>query len=80
MGQLSSILFAGLGIGFGSLFLLIFVFCIALPLSIGILVYRDARNQLMSAPLLWAILAALAPSFIGLIVYLVVRCTSGKGA
>ena len=70
----------GLGIGFGSLFLLIFVFCIALPLIIGILVYRDARNQLMSAPLLWAILAALAPSFIGLIVYLVVRCTSGKGA
>ena len=80
MTQLANIFTAGLGIGVGVFFLFILIFCVALPLVIGILVYRDARNQAISAPLLWAILAALAPSFIGLIVYLVVRCTSGKGA
>ena len=80
MHQFTHLFAAGLGIGAAGIALLLIVFFLALPLVIGVLVYRDASRQAMSSPLLWALLAALAPSFIGLIVYLVVRCTCGKGA
>lgn len=43
-----------------------------IPLIVGIYVYRDAQNRNMNA-LLWALVAALAPTYIGLIVYLIVR-------
>lgn len=56
----------------------IIVIAIAVPIVIGVLVYRDARRQEMTSPLAWALAAALAPSFIGLVIYLVVR-SSGKG-
>lgn len=46
--------------------------CIAIPVFLGVFVYQDAKARGME-PLLWAVIAVLAPSFIGLIIYLVVR-------
>ena len=45
---------------------------IIVPLIIGIYVYRDAEHRGMNA-ILWALVAAIAPALIGLIVYLLVR-------
>ena len=45
---------------------------IILPFVIGVYVYRDAKRRGMNA-ILWALVAALAPSLIGLLVYLLVR-------
>lgn len=45
---------------------------LVLPILIGVYVYRDANRRGMNAPL-WTLIAALAPSGIGLIIYLVVR-------
>lgn len=55
-------------------FYLIFVAALflVLPILIGVYVYRDANNRGMNAAL-WTLIAALAPSGIGLIIYLVVR-------
>lgn len=44
----------------------------AVPVIIGIYVYRDARSRGMDA-LLWTLLAVFAPGFIGLIIYLIMR-------
>jgi len=46
-----------------------------IPVLIGIYVYRDARRRKLNAPL-WTLVAALAPSFIGFIIYLLVRSGS----
>lgn len=46
--------------------------CIAIPIFLGVFVYSDAKSRGME-PLLWALIAVLVPSFIGLIIYLVVR-------
>lgn len=43
-----------------------------LPIIIGVYVYRDADRRGMNA-ILWALVAALAPSLIGFIIYLLVR-------
>ncbi|MFB0959082.1 MAG: DUF4825 domain-containing protein [Clostridiaceae bacterium] len=55
-------------------FYLIFVAALflVLPILIGVYVYRDANSRGMNAAL-WTLIAALAPSGIGLIIYLVVR-------
>lgn len=45
---------------------------LVLPILIGSYVYRDASRRGMNAAL-WTLIAALAPSAIGLIIYLVVR-------
>ena len=55
-----------------ALWLVIVPFFIVVPLLLGIFVYRDAKSRGMN-PLLWAFAAALCPSFLGLIVYLLVR-------
>lgn len=57
---------------FVPLMLLAILLCIALPLFLGVFVYQDAKARGME-PLVWALIAVLAPSFIGLIIYLVVR-------
>lgn len=58
---------------FAAFNLLIFASIFAfLPLLIGIYVYRDAKRRNMNAPL-WTIIAILAPSLIGFIIYLLVR-------
>ncbi|MBR3786573.1 MAG: hypothetical protein IKJ77_09220 [Firmicutes bacterium] len=58
---------------FFSAFLLVILCTMAIPLLVGILVYRDADKRVDCNPWLWALIAALAPSFVGLIIYLVVR-------
>lgn len=72
---------SGLMFGYGLhliLFIIIALLAIAVPLIIGILIYRDARNQGMDPPILWALVAALVPSFIGVIIYFVVRSTRNR--
>ena len=54
-------------------FLLVFLCALAIPLLVGILVYRDADKRVDCNPWLWALIAALAPSFVGLIIYLIIR-------
>lgn len=51
---------------------IVLILMIFLPFIVGFFVYRDARQRDMNA-ILWAFVAALAPAFIGLIVYLLVR-------
>lgn len=48
------------------------VFFLCIPLFIGVYVWQDAKRRRMP-PLLWTLVAALAPGLIGLIVYLLVR-------
>ena len=50
----------------------IFLIAIALPIFIGVYVYRDANKRGMNG-ILWMLVAILAPTFIGLIIYLLVR-------
>ena len=52
--------------------ILMVLLCTAVPVLLGVFVYRDANARGME-PLLWTLLAVFAPGFIGLIVYLVVR-------
>ena len=58
---------------FAAVNLMIFasVLCL-LPILIGVYVYRDAKRRNMNAPL-WTLIAILAPSLIGFIIYLLVR-------
>lgn len=52
--------------------ILILILCFAIPACIGVYVYRDSKNRRMN-PVIWTLLAVLAPGFVGLIIYLVVR-------
>lgn len=52
--------------------LVVLAIFVAIPVMIGVYVYRDASRRGMNAPL-WTLVAALAPAFIGLIIYLLVR-------
>lgn len=53
-------------------FIPIFLLSLALPILIGVYVYRDANKRGMNG-VLWMLVAILAPTFIGLIIYLLVR-------
>jgi hypothetical protein len=53
--------------------MLIIVFSLAVPILIGVFVYRDAARRQDCSPILWALVAALVPACIGLIVYLIIR-------
>ena len=53
-------------------FLLFLILILALPILIGIYVYKDASRRGMNAAL-WTLLAIFAPGFVGLIIYLIVR-------
>lgn len=52
--------------------LLLFIAFLLIAVLIGVYVYRDAKNREMNAPL-WTLIALLAPSLIGFIIYLLVR-------
>lgn len=54
------------------LLILAFALCIAVPTVIGVYVYKDAKRRSMN-PVLWTLIAVLAPGFIGLIIYLIIR-------
>lgn len=58
-------------------FLLTTVLSVTLPVLVGIYVYKDARRRGMNA-VLWALLSAFAPGFVGLIIYLLVRTDSSR--
>ena len=45
---------------------------LALPITIGVYVYRDATRRGMNAAM-WTLIALLAPSLIGFIIYLLIR-------
>lgn len=51
----------------------ILLFSLGLPVLIGVCVYKDASKRVDCTPMLWALVAALVPSFIGLVVYLIIR-------
>lgn len=53
--------------------LVAFFIVIGVGVLIGVLVYKDATKKEMNYPILWALLAVFAPSFIGLLIYLIVR-------
>ncbi|MDR0840589.1 MAG: zinc ribbon domain-containing protein [Christensenellaceae bacterium] len=57
-----------------SLFIIItgLVLLIAVPVLIGMMVYKDAKNRGLE-PWFWALASMLVPYFIGLIIYLVAR-------
>lgn len=44
-----------------------------IPIIIAIFVYKDASKRQDCSPILWALVAAFVPSFIGLVIYLLVR-------
>ena len=52
--------------------LIVVAIAACLPFVLGVYVYRDANRRGMNA-ILWALVAVLAPSLIGLLVYLLVR-------
>lgn len=52
--------------------LIVMAVIISLPIIIAVYVYRDANRRGMNA-ILWALVAAIAPALVGLIVYLLVR-------
>lgn len=57
----------------GLLFIVIIMaVLLTIPVVIGVYVYRDAKSRNMNA-LLWTVIAVLAPTFIGLIIYLLAR-------
>ena len=58
-------------------FLVTVVLSITLPVLVGVYVYMDARRRGMNA-VLWALLSAFAPGFVGLIIYLLVRADSSR--
>lgn len=53
-------------------FIPIVLLAFALPVFIGVYVYRDANKRGMNG-VLWMLVAILAPTFLGLIIYLLVR-------
>lgn len=56
-----------------ALFLIIYLaVLVGIPVLIGVYVYRDATRRGMNA-VLWTLVAVLAPVFVGLIIYLLVR-------
>lgn len=58
-----------LGLAF---FIILFLLVFLLTALIAIFVYKDAKKRGLN-PFLWAFIAVIAPSFIGLIIYLVIR-------
>ena len=42
------------------------------PILIGVIVYLDAIKRKVSSPLVWALIAALVPFYLGLLIYVLV--------
>ncbi len=53
-------------------FLFFSLFVIIIPVAIGVFVYRDAEKRGMNG-LVWTLIVIFVPSFIGLIIYFIVR-------
>jgi len=46
------------------------------PLLIGIIVYNDARKRKVASPVVWALIAALVPMCVGLLLYVLIGVNS----
>lgn len=57
------------------IFIPLLVLLLAVPVLICVYVYRDAKRRRMN-PVLWTLIALLAPTFLGFIIYLLVRSPS----
>lgn len=58
---------------FSIVFFFLFVLAaVAIPVLIGVFVYKDAKKRNMNAAM-WTLVVVLVPSFIGLILYVIVR-------
>lgn len=62
----------GFGFGFLFIFIALAIICLCIPVAMGVYVYKDAKRRGMNA-VLWTAVAIFVPSFIGLIVYLILR-------
>lgn len=62
----------GFGVGFLFIFAVLAIIGIAIPVAMGVYVYKDANRRGMNA-VLWTAVVILVPSFIGLIIYLILR-------
>lgn len=51
----------------------ILLFSLGIPIIIAVFVYKDAAKRQDCSPILWALVAAFVPSFIGLVIYLLIR-------
>lgn len=66
---------------FFSLFLIIPIIAILFlfaPLLIGILVYKDAQKRGLQSAGIWALVAALVPAYIGLLLYVIIGTTQSN--
>jgi len=62
-------------------FLIGFVFLMIAPILIGVVVYLDAVKRKLTSPWKWALIAALIPLYIGLLIYFLIginQTDSGK--
>ena len=67
-------MFLATGLVLEMMILVVFLlFALALPIIIAVFVYKDANKRVDCNAILWAIVAALVPLYIGLIVYLIIR-------
>ena len=54
------------------IFLIVLLIGLLVPILIGVYVYRDANRRGMNA-VMWTLIALIAPSLLGFIIYLLVR-------
>lgn len=54
---------------------IVLLFLVA-PILIGIIVYNDARKRKVQSPFVWALIAALVPFCIGLLLYAIIGVTT----
>jgi|GEM_PF-300341 len=62
----------GISVIVAPIFILLTLLVAVIPVAIGLYVFKDAKKRGMNAAL-WTLLSVLAPGFIGLIIYLIVR-------
>lgn len=61
-----------INIGFSIVAIPVFLIMLAIPLLLGVYVYRDARRRSMNAAL-WTLVVILTPTLLGFIIYLLIR-------
>jgi len=48
------------------------LFLMVAPILIAVIVYRDAVKRKLKSPIVWALIAALIPFYIGLLLYVLI--------
>jgi RNA polymerase subunit RPABC4/transcription elongation factor Spt4 len=65
------------GIAVSGVMVVLLILVALIPILIGLYVYKDAKSRRMDA-VLWTLVAILVPSFVGLIIYLVIRSNNSN--